>query len=329
LLRLWRVVLQQLLPGTYFYARMDTIFFGSADFAIPILSRLVQEHRVVGVVTTPPKPQGRGLKPVESPVAVFARGLRLAPVFEAENLNDPDFQKKIAGCRADIFIVVAFRILPKALFSLPPFGTINVHASLLPKYRGPAPVQRAIEAGEKETGVTVFRIDEGVDTGGVLLQKRVSIDADETSVQLHDRLSVCGTELLAETLKRLARGTLQPVSQDSTQASRAPKLTKGEALINWSQTAMAINNKIRAFKPFPGTYTVLNGRRLGIERAQPLDAAVPGDAGTVLEIGDSFFDIRCGEGALRVFEVKPESRRSMSVRDFLAGNSISKGTMFK
>jgi methionyl-tRNA formyltransferase len=308
---------------------MNIIFFGSGDFAIPVLSRLLQEHSVVGVVSTPPKPKGRGLRPFESPVAEFARGQKLTPVFEPDNLNDTEFQKKTADCNADVFIVVAFRILPKALFSLPPFGTINVHASLLPKYRGPAPIQRAIEAGEHETGVTVFRIDEGVDTGGVLLQKRVSIGEEDTSVELHERLSACGAELLAEALNMLSLGKLQPVFQDGTKASKAPKLTKGEALIKWSQTALAINNKIRAFKPFPGTYTFLNGRRLGIERAQPLSGIFPGDPGTVLALGDSFFDVRCGEGVLRVFEVKPESRRSMSVRDFLAGNCVTKGTRCK
>jgi len=307
---------------------MNIVFFGSTDFGIPALARLMQAHKVAAVVSTSPKPQGRGLKTGESPVVTFARRHNLAPIFTPENLNGREFAEALAQCGADVFIVVAFRILSKSLFSLPRLGTLNIHASLLPKYRGPAPIQRAIEAGEKETGVTVFRIDEGVDTGGILLQKRTTIDPAETSLELGGRLSVCGAELCAEALEGLSKGTLRPAPQDGAQASRAPKLVKGEARIDWRLPAPVINNKIRAFKPFPGTYTLLDGKRLGIERAEPVENVSQGDAGAIVALEDSFFDVRCSEGVLRVFQVKPESRRSMGVHDFLLGNRIAEGTRF-
>jgi methionyl-tRNA formyltransferase len=305
---------------------MNVLFFGSSDFGIPALTRLGQAHTVVAVVTTPPKPQGRGRRSIDSPVAVYAREHGLSPVFTPADLHDDGFREALVRCNADIFVVAAFRILPKSLFSLPPLGTLNIHASLLPKYRGPAPIQRAIEAGEYETGVTVFRIDEGVDTGGILLQKKVAISSYETSVELSTRLSESGAELLLEALEGLRQGTLRLLPQDITQASRAPKLTKKEAMIDWRQPATVIHNKIRAFMPFPGTYTLLDGKRLGIERAEPVAAASPvGEAGTVAAAGDSFFDVRCGEGFLRIREVKPEGRRSMSVHDFLLGRKIGEG----
>jgi methionyl-tRNA formyltransferase len=304
---------------------MRIVFFGSADFGIPALERLTHEHTVVAVVSSPAKPQGRGLRRLESPVAFFARGLGLTPILTPDDVNGSDLHRELAGSRADIFIVAAFRILPKALFSLPPLGTLNIHASLLPKYRGPAPIQRAVEAGEKETGVTVFRIDEGIDSGGILLQKRVPIGPDETSIDLYHKLSNCGAGLLAETLEGLGRGTLRPVPQDDALASRAPKLTKAEARIDWRQPATEISNKIRAFRLYPGTYALYGGKRLEIERAQAIDIAAPGDTGTIIATGDSFFDVKCLKGILRVFEVKPESRRSMNVKDFLKGKSIAEG----
>jgi methionyl-tRNA formyltransferase len=305
---------------------MNVVFFGSSDFGIPALARLIRENKVSAIVSTPEKPQGRGLKKVESPVTVFARERGLSLILTPENLNDGGLHQTLDGLGADVFVVVAFRILPRAIFSLPPLGTLNIHASLLPRYRGPAPVQRAIEAGEKETGVTVFRIDEGVDTGGILLQKRTAIGPHETSIELSRRLSLFGDEILAEALEGLGKGTLRPVPQDGTLASRAPKLTKSEAHIDWSLPAHAIHNKIRAFNPFPGTYAVLEGRRLGIERAEPVDRPGPGETGSIAAVGADYFDVRCRDGMLRVLEVNPESRKSLGVRDFLLGKKIAEGT---
>jgi methionyl-tRNA formyltransferase len=305
---------------------MNIVFFGSADFGVPALKRLMQTHTVRAIVTTPPRPQGRGLKLGESPIAVFARQQGFAPVLTPDRIDDTDFHRTLMAFGADVFVVVAFRILPKALFSIPQSGTINIHASLLPKYRGPAPIQRAIEAGEKESGVTIFRIDEGVDTGNILLQKRVSIGDNETTPELYARLSELGAIALSEALEGIATGSLCPLPQDAAQASRAPKLTKEEARIDWRQPAVHIADKIRAFKPFPGTYTVLEGKRLGIEQAGFETAESPHEAGTVVAVEGSFFDVRCLPGVLRIFAVKPEGRRAMNVHDFLLGTTLAEGT---
>jgi len=305
---------------------MKIVFLGSADFGIPALTMLMRGHQVAAVVTVPPKRAGRGLKVQESPVGHFAEQNRLAPVLKPDNLRDPEFLQTLAAFRADLFVVAAYRILPREVFSIPPLGTVNIHASLLPAYRGPAPIQRAIEAGETETGVTVFGIDEGIDTGGILLQKRLAIAPGETTPELYGRLSALGGQALDEALSGLRRGSIKPVVQDNNGASRAPRLRKEEALIDWRLSAVAIYNKIRAFKPFPGTYALLDGRRLGIEKAEPVADKPSSDPGVVCRVSADSFDVGCSAGALRVLEVKPEGRRAMNVHDFLLGRGVQEGT---
>ena len=303
---------------------MKIAFLGSAEFGLPALKRLMQAHEIVAMVTTPAKPKGRGLLLAPSAIGQFAAQAGLKPVFSPFDLKDPEFQIALAACGADLFVVVAFRILPKSLFSLPRFGTVNIHASLLPRFRGPAPIQRAIEAGETETGITIFKIDEGIDTGVILKQKRTPIGPTETTPELYGRLSVMGADALMEALDELGRGATAPIEQDHTAASKAPKLTKEEALIRWDQPANTIFNKIRAFKPFPGTYALLREKRLGIIRAEPAEAD-QGLPGLITAVGDMFFDVRCSPGALRITEVKPEGRKAMSVHDYLLGTDLEKG----
>jgi methionyl-tRNA formyltransferase len=307
---------------------MKIVFLGSADFGIPALERLRAEHSIVAVVSTPSKPQGRGLVLRDSPIATFARVHGIKPIFTPPDLNAPEFFQSLSACPADIFVVVAFRILPERLFSLPPRGTINIHASLLPKFRGPAPIQRAIEAGEKESGVTIFRIDNGIDTGKILLQKRAEIGPQETTPELYARLSGLGAEALLAALDKINSGTIIPIPQDHTIASRAPKLKKEEALIDWQQPAQAVYNKIRAFKPFPGTYTMFEGKRLGIEWGEPAHSDQVKEFGAVCHVSGSSFDVQCSPGVFRVTEVKPEGRRRMNVHDFLLGTKLKEGTRF-
>jgi methionyl-tRNA formyltransferase len=306
---------------------MKAVFLGSADFGIPALSMLLQRHEVAGVVTIPPKPAGRGLKVQQSPVALFALQNGLKPLLTPANLQEPEFLQALAACAADLFVVTAYRLLPRSVFAIPRLGTVNIHGSLLPAYRGPAPIQRAIEAGEKETGVTVFSIDEGVDTGGILLQKRLAIGAGETTPELYHRLSLLGAQALEEALAGLEQGTLRPRPQDNAGSSRASRLSKEEARINWRLPAESIWNKIRAFKPFPGTYTLLDGRRLGIEKAEPEGTEPFAETGVVSRVTPSSFEVRCSRGVLRVLEVKPEGRRAMSVHDFLLGRGLREGTV--
>jgi methionyl-tRNA formyltransferase len=241
-------------------------------------------------------------------------------------LKAPDLFDMLSGCGADIFVVVAFRILPKTLFSIPRMGTINVHASLLPLFRGPAPIQRAIEAGAKETGVTVFKIDEGVDTGGILSQEKIEIGPQETTPELYERLSFLGADALIAALDGLTHGTLAPAAQGTSFSSRAPKLLKEEALINWQESAQTIFNKIRAFKPFPGTYTYLDKSRFGIEWADPHGDEPSQNPGMITRVTDIFFEVACARGVLRIHDVKPEGRKSMRVHDFLLGRKIKEGT---
>jgi methionyl-tRNA formyltransferase len=305
---------------------MKIVFMGSAEFGIPALEALLGEHAIVGIVTTPPRPKGRGRAIASSPVASFALSRGIGPIFTPDDLKNPSFRDELAACGADLFVVVAFRILPRQLFSLPPLGTINIHASLLPKYRGPAPIQRAIEAGETETGVTIFRIDEGVDTGMVLLQKRTPIGPEETAEQLYGRLSALGAGALMETLGRLDARTELPIGQDHSAASRAPKLSREEAAIDWHTPSQVIFNKIRAFKPFPGTFALFGGDRLGIEAARSLTVgANAAEPGTIIAVGNDYFDVQCLQGRLRVLAVKPAGRKRMSVHDFLLGTRLREG----
>ena len=305
---------------------MRVVFMGTADFGIPVLKKLLDEtFDVAGIVTMPPRPRGRGLKQEDSPIAVYANRSGLAPVLTPENLKDEGFISALSTLHADIFIVVAYRILPFEVFSIPPFGTVNIHASLLPKYRGPAPIQRAIEHGETETGVTLFQIDKGIDTGRIILQKKLSIGSHETAPQLYERLGSLGAEACIEACTMLQRGTVTCNAQNEANATSAPKLIKEEALIDWTLPASAIFNKIRAFKPFPGTWTLLNGKRLGIEWAEPSDSTSALVPGTIREVSNEWFEVQCRDSSLRILQVKPEAKKIMDVKAFLNGTKIEKG----
>jgi methionyl-tRNA formyltransferase len=306
---------------------MKVVFLGSADFGIPSLEKLMGLHTVVGVVSTPARPQGRGLRYIDSPVTRYAIEHALKPIITTDDLKSGQLVSTLSLLKADLFVVVAFRILPKAIFALPPLGTLNVHASLLPKFRGPAPIQRAIEAGEKETGVSVFRLDEGVDTGEILVQKKISIGEEETTPELYQRLSIAGSEALMEAIGALEKGKINPLKQNDSLASKAPKLKKEEAQIDWQLSSEQIFNKIRAFKPFPGTFTLFNGKRLGIQWAQKINGTTGDHAGMVTRVTHDYFDVQCGNGVLRVLKVKPEGRKEMDVRDFLSGTEIKEKTI--
>lgn len=311
---------------------MRIVFMGSAEFGIPTLDMLLNGgHRVAAVVSTPPKPCGRGRVLTDSPVTIHARSRGIDPVLLPEHLTEPRFLEALREQDADVFVVVAFRLLPPAVFTIPPLGTLNIHASLLPRYRGPAPIQRAIEAGERETGVSVFRIDEGIDTGRLIVRKSVAIGDDETTPKLYERLCRLGAEALVETLDALEKGTATPVEQDHHRASRAPKLRKEEAALDWSASAVTLYNRIRAFKPYPGTYCTIGGRRLGIEWARPVAkrGAAGATPGTVVGASAEWFDVACGKGVLRVTEVKPEGRKRMSAGAYMRGRPVREGMVLR
>jgi methionyl-tRNA formyltransferase len=308
---------------------MKIVFMGSADFGIPAFDALLKHHEIIGVVSTPAKPQGRGLKLIDSPITTFAQAHGISPIFKPDNLKSDELYADLSALHADLFVVVAFKILPKRLFSIPPCGTINIHASLLPKFRGPAPIQRAIEAGETESGVTIFKIDEGVDTGEVLLRKSVPIGPEETTPELYEALSSTGADMLIKAIENLGSGAGKFNPQEHALSSKAPKLSKDEAHIKWSESAISIFNKLRAFKPFPGTYCILDEKRLGIDWAVVIDSTASGIYGLIASVNDTYFDVYCNPGILRILRVKPEGRKVMDVHDYLLGSCLVEGTLLK
>jgi methionyl-tRNA formyltransferase len=305
---------------------MNIIYFGSADFGVPALKNIIAgKYSVKALVTTPARHQGRGLKQAESPIALYAREHGIGPVATPENLKDGGFIEWLSGFNPDLFIVIAYKILPPEIFRIPRLGTINLHASLLPKYRGPAPIHRAIEAGERISGVSVFKIDKGIDSGKIIIQKSTPINDKETTPQLYERLSVLGAEAILEVCRLFEEDKVCYTAQDASLITKAPKLDKKEANIDWSLPAEVIFNKIRAFKPFPGTCTVFESKLLKIEWAEPVPQSDNGASGTITSVGAEWFDVQCRQSTLRVFEVKLEGKKQMKVRDFLLGTPVKKG----
>lgn len=299
---------------------MKLVFLGTPSFAVPSLERLLQTgHQVQAVYTQPDRPSGRGQETAASPVkeAALAHGL---PVKQPERIRRPDVVDELRAMAPEAMVVVGYgQIIPQSIIDIPPFGIINVHASLLPKYRGAAPVQWAIACGETVTGVTTMRIDAGLDTGDILLARETPIGPEETAPELSARLAVIGADLLVETLAGLQAGTIAPQKQDDSQATLAPMLRKEDGIIDWNWPARQIFNRARAFIPWPGAVTEFRGRRLHIWRCRPAEKEVPGPPGTLRAAGKRLF-AACGEGtALELLEVQLEGRKKMDAGAFLNG----------
>jgi methionyl-tRNA formyltransferase len=304
------------------------VFMGTTSFGIPALDALsAAGNEIRGIVSTPGTKKGRGLHSVDSDMTLHARKSGYHPVLAPESLASDQFVSDLKNLGADLFVVVAFRILPQQVFSIPVYGTYNIHASLLPKYRGPAPIQRALEAGETETGITVFRIDAGIDTGTIVLQKKTPVGDEETFPQLSERLSVLSAAAICEAVSLIESNGVLGQVQDNTKACKAPKLVKSEGRIDWNMPARTLFNKIRAFIPFPGTWAFLNNERLVVEQAALIDMNdSSGEPGSVLAVTENGFDVQCGLGSIRILRVKPEGRNSMTGRDFANGRNLQKGT---
>jgi methionyl-tRNA formyltransferase len=306
---------------------MNILFMGSAAFAVPSLTALIRSsHRIVEVVAQPDKPAGRGRKITACPVAAAARAAGL-PLFQPASVKKSEALEHFQSLAPDLIVIVAYgKILPKMLIELPSYGAINVHASLLPKYRGAAPINWAIANGERETGITTMFITEELDAGDVLLSRATPIGAEETAAELHDRLALLGAGLLIETLAGLLMGAIAPAPQDHAAATYAPLLTKEDGRIEWSMPARVIHDRVRAFTPWPGAFAMLEGRTLRIHRARDAELHDGVGPGTVMEVAPRWL-VSCGEGALELLEVQGEGGRRMSAADFLRGHKICEGTV--
>lgn len=307
---------------------MRVVFMGTPAFAVPSLEALdASDHEVVGVVTQPDRPKGRGQAVVPCPVKelALAKGL---PVSQPEKIKSPEFLQQLSDWKPDVIAVTAFgRFLPKAILDLPPMGCVNVHGSLLPAYRGAAPIQWALIHGDAETGITTMLMDEGMDTGAVLLQQAVPIEPEDTALELGARLAQAGGALLVETLTRLAGRSVVPRPQDHARATVAPLLKKEDGVIDWTQSATVIANRIRGLSPWPGSYTFHHDHRLIIRKGRVDAQGGPGGSdgqrpGTILAVGPKSFWVETGEGRIEVLEVQPANKKRMSVEQFLQGYAL-------
>jgi methionyl-tRNA formyltransferase len=299
---------------------MRVLFYGTPAFALPTLRALLARHRVVAVVTQPDRPAGRGQRVEGSPVKAVALEQGI-PVLQPDRLRDPGWPDRLAEHAPEVAVVVAFgQILPETVLRVPPRGSINVHASLLPRYRGAAPIAWAIVRGERETGVTTFQMDAGMDTGPILLQRATGIGPEETAGELGARLATLGAEVLLETLDRL--DTLAPEPQDTGVATLAPRLRKEDGLLDWTQPAASLVARVRGLNPWPGAATAGPGGRLVLWRARAI--AGRGEPGA-LALADGRLVVGTGAGLLEPLEVQPENRRPMSWNAYLRGARLGPG----
>lgn len=308
-------------------APLRIVFFGTPDFAVPTLRTLLaSRHPVVGVVTQPDRPRGRGQKISDAPIKVLAveHGL---PVFQPERLKPPEVAETIRAWQPDLGVVAAYgRIIPEALLELPRLGMINVHASLLPKYRGAAPVHRAVIDGETETGVTIMRLVRELDAGDMIAKVKRPIGPNETSDVVERDLAELGAGLLVDVVDRMAAGPVAEERQDFMMATYAPRLTKEEGLVDWALPANFIHNRVRGLYPWPHAYTYLDGQRLILLQTRMDDERSTEAPGTVVTAARDDFHVATGHGGrIAILRLQPEGRRPMTVREFLAGHAIRPG----
>ncbi|UCH75818.1 MAG: methionyl-tRNA formyltransferase [Rhodospirillales bacterium] len=299
------------------------VFMGTPEFAVPALAALSEAgHEIACVYTQPPRPAGRGKRARISMVHAFA-ALNRIPVRHPETLRDAASQAEFASLEPDLAVVAAYGlILPEPVLAAPRHGCLNIHASLLPRWRGAAPIQRAILAGDRETGITIMRMDEGLDTGPMLLQERVPIGPDTDAGELHDTLAALGAEMIVEALDRLRAGTLTETPQPADGATYATKIDKAETRIDWTRPATELVRQVNAFSPAPGAWFEIDGERIRVLSAEA--RAGDGDPGTVL---DERLTVACGDGALRILGLQLAGKTAMAAESFLRGHTVPRGTV--
>ena len=301
------------------------VFMGTPEFAVASLNKLHEaDYNIVGVVTAPDKPAGRGMKLTESAVKIYAKEKNLK-ILQPEKLKDPAFIEELKSINADVQVVVAFRMLPEIVWNMPPMGTINLHGSLLPQYRGAAPINWAIINGEKETGVTTFKLKHEIDTGNILLQEKIEIKDDETAGSLHDKMKDIGAELLLQTVHELEKGNLKETAQNSpftfhhSVLPHAPKIFSETCEINWNKSVVEISNLIRGLSPYPAAFTFLNGKKLKIFSSEKEISSQINKPGKYFTDFKTFLNFSAKDGFISLKEIQLEGKKRMGIEDFLRG----------
>lgn len=309
------------------FQSLRIVFMGTPEFAVASLDALVNAGcNLVGVITAPDKPAGRGMKLQESAVKKYAveKGLH---ILQPDKLKKPQFLEELRSLNADLQIVVAFRMLPEVVWNMPPMGTINVHGSLLPHYRGAAPINWAIINGEKETGVTTFKLKHEIDTGDILLQERIPVSENETAGELHDKMKEVGAQLLVKTIKGLAEGSLKETPQlsliNGSEVRHAPKIFTETCKIDWNKPVDEVHNLIRGLSPYPGAFTYLNEKLFKIYKSEKELAQPSITAGQFENDGRKYLRFACKDGYIYAKEIQMEGKRRMGIEEFLRGRNIS------
>jgi len=311
---------------------MNIMFMGTPEFACISLRKLKEKgYNVTSVVTTEDKPRGRGHKMTPPDVYLAAQQLGIERIYQPVNLKKENFEEVLKNENPDLIAVVAYgKLLPEYVINYPKYGCINVHGSLLPKYRGAAPMQWCLIDGEKETGVTTMYMDKGLDTGDMLLKASIPLSDDDNFGTVHDKLASLGADLLVETIEELKKGTAKRIPQGETTTHYAQMITREMTKIDWSKTATEIFNLIRGLTPFPKASCIYDGKGLKILKTSVCDCTSCAANGEIISVNNDSFDVCCGNGTvLRIFEIQPDTKKAMTVTDFLKGNEIKKGTLLQ
>lgn len=307
---------------------MRIVYLGTPDFAVPSLKALVENgFNVVGVVTTPDRPSGRGLKMNPSPVKVAAEALGI-PVLTPERLKAPEFLEQLRALKADLQFVVAFRMLPEVVWNMPPMGTVNLHGSLLPKYRGAAPINRAIMNGDTVTGVTIFRLKHEIDTGDLIFRKEMQILPGETATELHDRMMEFGAKWIVEAAKVIENGTVNylPQSEVGEEPTLAPKIFREDCKLDFTKSSEELHNQIRGLSYYPGAYCTLDGKNLKVFKAEMVAQKL--EPGQLKQVDDSTLLVGTSTSSLKLIEIQLEGKKKMNLSDFLRGYKIQEFQVF-
>ncbi len=304
---------------------MRIVFFGTPDFAATVLKRLIAKHQVVAVVSQPDKPKGRGKKVIPTPVKLVAEEYGI-PVLQPATVKEEGFTEQLRAYKPDIIVLVAYgQLIPEALLNMPEYGFVNVHASLLPKYRGAAPIQRAIIEGEKVTGVTIMYMVKELDAGDMILKRSLAIEDDDTYETLHDKMAALGAEAIVDALEIIEKGEVKAEKQDDALSSYAHKITKETGRLDFSKSSKSLVNLIRGLNPYPCAYTLYKGEKLKVYKAQAKEDKSLQAAGYIISADKKGIAVKTGDGALLITEIQAAGSKRMSVKDYLLGHKIETG----